>query len=78
LERGGQTEAAVDLSRLAGMNPSGVICEIVNEDGSMARSPDLIRFCMKHDFRLVSVADLARHRLESLPDGLWTELEAVS
>jgi 3,4-dihydroxy 2-butanone 4-phosphate synthase/GTP cyclohydrolase II len=78
LERRGQTEAAVDLSRLAGMNPSGVICEIVNEDGSMARSPDLIRFCIKHDFRLVSVADLARHRLESLPDGLWTELEAVS
>jgi 3,4-dihydroxy 2-butanone 4-phosphate synthase/GTP cyclohydrolase II len=71
LERRGQTEAAVDLARLAGMNPSGVICEIVNEDGSMARLPDLIRFCMKHDFRLVSVADLAQYRCE------LTELEMV-
>jgi 3,4-dihydroxy 2-butanone 4-phosphate synthase/GTP cyclohydrolase II len=71
LERRGQTEAAVDLARLAGMNPSGVICEIVNDDGTMARLPDLIRFCMKHDFRLVSVADLAQYRCE------LTELEMV-
>ena len=71
LERRGQTEAAVDLARLAGMNPSGVICEIVNEDGTMARLPDLVRFCMKHDFKLVSVADLAQYRWE------LTELEKV-
>jgi 3,4-dihydroxy 2-butanone 4-phosphate synthase/GTP cyclohydrolase II len=71
LERRGQTEAAVDLARLAGMDPSGVICEIVNDDGTMARVPDLIRFCMKHDFRLVSVADLAQYRWE------LTELEKV-
>src|SRR5580704_16248466 len=49
LERRGQTEAAVDLARLAGMNPSGVICEIVNDDGTMSRLPDLTRFCVKHD-----------------------------
>jgi 3,4-dihydroxy 2-butanone 4-phosphate synthase/GTP cyclohydrolase II len=77
LERRGQTEAAVDLARLAGMNPSGVICEIVNEDGSMARLPDLIRFCAKHDFKLVSVADLAQHRSELASDDLWTELERL-
>src|SRR5205085_629710 len=49
LERRGQTEAAVDLSRLAGLCPAGVICEIVNDDGTMARVPDLIRFCKRHD-----------------------------
>ena len=77
LERRGQTEAAVDLARVAGMNPSGVICEIVNEDGSMARLPDLIRFCAKHDFKMVSVADLAQHRSELASDDLWTELERL-
>ncbi len=77
LERRGQTEAAVDLARLAGMNPSGVICEIVNEDGTMARLPDLTRFCMKHDLRLVSVADLAQYRSDLASDELWTELEGV-
>jgi 3,4-dihydroxy 2-butanone 4-phosphate synthase / GTP cyclohydrolase II len=77
LERRGQTEAAVDLARLAGMNPSGVICEIVNEDGTMARVPDLIRFCAKHDFKLVSVADLAQYRFELASDELWAELETV-
>jgi 3,4-dihydroxy 2-butanone 4-phosphate synthase/GTP cyclohydrolase II len=75
LERRGQTEAAVDLARLAGMNPSGVICEIVNDDGTMARLPDLTRFCMKHDFKLVSVADIAQYRSELVLDELWTELE---
>jgi 3,4-dihydroxy 2-butanone 4-phosphate synthase/GTP cyclohydrolase II len=75
LERRGQTEAAVDLARLAGMNPSGVICEIVNEDGTMARLPDLTRFCVKHDFKMVSVADLAQYRFELASDELWTELE---
>src|SRR5258705_12022354 len=64
LERRGQTEAAVDLAGLAGMHPAGVICEIVNEDGTMARVPDLIRFCRKHSLVMVTVADLARYRLE--------------
>ena len=75
LERRGQTEAAVDLACLAGMNPSGVICEIVKEDGTMAPLPDLIRFCVKHDVKLVSVADLAQYRSESASDELWTALE---
>jgi 3,4-dihydroxy 2-butanone 4-phosphate synthase / GTP cyclohydrolase II len=75
LERRGQTEAAVDLAHLAGMNPSGVICEIVNEDGTMARFPDLTRFCVKHDFKLVSVANLTQYRSELASDELWTELE---
>jgi 3,4-dihydroxy 2-butanone 4-phosphate synthase/GTP cyclohydrolase II len=77
LERRGQTEAAVDLARLAGMSPSGVICEIVNEDGTMARLPDLIRFCIKHDLKLVSVADLAQYRCEGASDELWAELEKL-
>ena len=63
LERRGHTEAAVDLARLAGLNPSGVICEIANDDGTMARLPDLMRFCRKYDLAMVSVADLARHRI---------------
>jgi 3,4-dihydroxy 2-butanone 4-phosphate synthase / GTP cyclohydrolase II len=65
LERRGQTEAAVDLARLAGLYPSGVICEVMNDDGSMARVADLVRFCLKHDFKLITVADLARYRLEN-------------
>ena len=65
LERRGQTEAAVDLTRLAGLNPAGVICEILNDDGTMSRIPDLIRFCRKHSLVMVTVADLARHRLET-------------
>jgi 3,4-dihydroxy 2-butanone 4-phosphate synthase/GTP cyclohydrolase II len=68
LERRGQTEAAVDLAGLAGLSPAGVICEIVNDDGTMARVPDLIRFCQKHDLLMITVADLARYRLES--DGI--------
>ncbi len=63
LERRGHTEAAVDLARLAGLNGAGVICEIANDDGTMACLPDLIRFCRKYDLRMVSVADLARHRI---------------
>src|ERR671919_1790331 len=62
LERTGQTEAAVDLARLAGLNPAGVVCEIMNEDGTMARVPDLIRYCEKHDLKLVTVADLIEYR----------------
>ena len=63
LERRGQTEAAVDLAGLAGLHPAGVICEIVNDDGTMARVPDLVRFCKAHGLVMVSVADLARYRL---------------
>jgi 3,4-dihydroxy-2-butanone 4-phosphate synthase/GTP cyclohydrolase II len=64
LERRGQTEAAVDLASLAGLYSAGVICEIVNDDGTMARVPDLIRFCKTHGLVMVTVADLARYRLE--------------
>ena len=71
LERRGHTEAAVDLARLGGLNPSGVICEIVKDDGDMARLPDLIRFCAKHDLKMISVAELARHRYECDGDRLW-------
>jgi len=63
LVRTGQTEAAVDLARLAGLRPGGVICEIMNEDGSMARVPQLREFCQAHDLRMISVADLIRYRL---------------
>jgi 3,4-dihydroxy 2-butanone 4-phosphate synthase / GTP cyclohydrolase II len=62
LERTGQTEAAVDLARLAGLNPSGVICEVMNDDGGMARVPDLARYCEKHDLRMITVADLIAYR----------------
>jgi 3,4-dihydroxy 2-butanone 4-phosphate synthase/GTP cyclohydrolase II len=65
LERRGQTEAAVDLARLAGCAPAGVICEIINDDGTMARVPDLIRFCQRHGLLMITVADLARFRLAS-------------
>jgi 3,4-dihydroxy 2-butanone 4-phosphate synthase/GTP cyclohydrolase II len=65
LERRGHTEAAVDLASLAGFYPAGVICEIVNDDGTMARVPDLIRFCRRHNLLMITVADLARYRLES-------------
>ena len=62
LERRGQTEAAVDLASLAGLYPAGVICEIMNDDGTMARVPDLVRFCRDHRLLMVTVADLARYR----------------
>lgn len=63
LVRAGQTEAAVDLARLAGLAPAGVICEIMNEDGTMARVPQLLDFCARHGLKMVSVADLIRYRL---------------
>lgn len=63
LVRAGQTEASVDLSRLAGLHSSGVICEIMNEDGTMARVPELREFCLRHGLRMISVADLIRYRL---------------
>jgi 3,4-dihydroxy 2-butanone 4-phosphate synthase / GTP cyclohydrolase II len=62
LERTGQTEAAVDLARLAGLNPSGVICEIMNEDGTMARVPDLVPYCEQHGLKMITVADLIAYR----------------
>ena len=64
LERSGHTEAGVDLSRLAGLNPAGVICEILNEDGTMARVPDLERYSAEHDLKMVTVADLIAYRRE--------------
>jgi 3,4-dihydroxy 2-butanone 4-phosphate synthase / GTP cyclohydrolase II len=64
LVRSGQTEAAVDLARLAGLRPGGVICEIMNEDGSMARVPQLEQFCARHNLKLISVAELIRYRME--------------
>jgi 3,4-dihydroxy 2-butanone 4-phosphate synthase / GTP cyclohydrolase II len=62
LERIGQTEAAVDLARLAGLNPSGVVCEIMNDDGTMARVPDLVPYCERHGLKMVTVADLVEYR----------------
>jgi 3,4-dihydroxy 2-butanone 4-phosphate synthase/GTP cyclohydrolase II len=64
LVRAGQTEAAVDLARLAGMVPAGIICEIMRDDGTMARVPDLIEFCKLHDLKMLTVADLIRYRLQ--------------
>jgi 3,4-dihydroxy 2-butanone 4-phosphate synthase/GTP cyclohydrolase II len=65
LVRAGQTEAVVDLARLAGLRPGGVICEIMNDDGTMARVPQLREFCVRHDVKMISVADLIRHRLQN-------------
>jgi 3,4-dihydroxy 2-butanone 4-phosphate synthase / GTP cyclohydrolase II len=62
LERVGQTEAAVDLARLAGLIPAGVICEIMNDDGTMARVPDLATYCERHGLKMVTVADLVAYR----------------
>jgi 3,4-dihydroxy 2-butanone 4-phosphate synthase/GTP cyclohydrolase II len=62
LERTGHTEASIDLARLAGLNPSGVICEIQNEDGSMARTDDLAAYCFKHGLKMVTIADLIAYR----------------
>ncbi|HEY9805277.1 MAG TPA: 3,4-dihydroxy-2-butanone-4-phosphate synthase, partial [Candidatus Obscuribacterales bacterium] len=64
LKRAGHTEAAVDLARLAGLYPSGVICEIQNPDGSMARLPELIEYARTHQLKIVSIADLISYRLQ--------------
>ena len=63
LVRAGQTEASVDLARLAGLVPAGVICEIMNDDGTMARVPQLADFCQQHDLKLLTVAELIRYRM---------------
>ncbi|MFB3852527.1 MAG: bifunctional 3,4-dihydroxy-2-butanone-4-phosphate synthase/GTP cyclohydrolase II [Vicinamibacterales bacterium] len=65
LVRAGQTEAAVDLSRIAGLYPAGVICEIMNEDGTMARVPQLARFARRHRLRMITIADLIKYRLRT-------------
>jgi 3,4-dihydroxy 2-butanone 4-phosphate synthase/GTP cyclohydrolase II len=65
LVRAGQTEASVDLARMAGLIPAGVICEIMNDDGTMARVPDLIEFCKVHGLKMVTVAELIRYRLQN-------------
>jgi 3,4-dihydroxy 2-butanone 4-phosphate synthase/GTP cyclohydrolase II len=62
LERAGQTEAAVDLARLAGLIPAGVICEVMNDDGTMARVPDLVDYCDRHELKMITVADLIAYR----------------
>ena len=65
MERAGQTEAAVDLARIAGLYPAGVICEIMNEDGTMARMPDLAKFAKKHGLLIVTIADLIKYRIRN-------------
>jgi 3,4-dihydroxy 2-butanone 4-phosphate synthase/GTP cyclohydrolase II len=62
LQRAGQTEAAVDLARLAGLEPAGVVCEVMNDDGTMARVPDLVEYCERHGLAMVTVADLIAYR----------------
>jgi 3,4-dihydroxy 2-butanone 4-phosphate synthase/GTP cyclohydrolase II len=62
LERTGQTEAAVDLARLAGLTPAGVVCEVMNDDGTMARVPDLVPYCERHGLKMITVADLVEYR----------------
>src|ERR671938_313056 len=62
LQRAGQTEAAVDLAMLAGLTPAGVVCEIMNDDGTMARVPDLVEYCREHGLRMITVADLIEYR----------------
>ncbi len=65
LKRAGHTEAAVDLARMAGLQPAGVLCEVVNEDGTMARIPELERFCAAHNLLMISIADMVRYRRQS-------------
>jgi 3,4-dihydroxy-2-butanone 4-phosphate synthase/GTP cyclohydrolase II len=77
LERRGHTEAAVDLASLAGFCPAGVICEIVNDDGTMARVPDLVRFCKRHNLVMITVADLARYRLGSIFGGKLSAVDGA-
>ncbi len=62
LERTGQTEASVDMAKLAGLQPASVICEVMNDDGTMARVPDLVEFCAKHDLKMIMIKDLVEYR----------------
>ena len=71
LVRAGQTEASVDLARMAGLASAGVICEVMNDDGTMARIPDLVAFCARHGMKILRIAELIRYRLEqeaSMPE----------
>src|SRR5213079_1966800 len=63
--RAGQTEAAVDLARIAGLYPAGVICEIMNEDGTMARVPQLTKFARRHGLLMITIADLIKYRMRT-------------
>src|ERR1019366_6399160 len=65
LVRAGQTEASVDLARIAGLTPAGVICEIMNDDGTMARVPQLLEFCATHGLKLLTVAEVIRYRMRN-------------
>jgi 3,4-dihydroxy 2-butanone 4-phosphate synthase/GTP cyclohydrolase II len=65
LRRAGQTEGSVDLARLAGLTPAGVICEIMNEDGTMARMPDLVKYSAQHGLKIVTIKDLISYRLRN-------------
>ncbi|MGE4169702.1 MAG: bifunctional 3,4-dihydroxy-2-butanone-4-phosphate synthase/GTP cyclohydrolase II [Candidatus Margulisiibacteriota bacterium] len=75
LKRAGHTEAAVDLAKMAGLEPAGVICEIINEDGSMARVPDLIEFAKHHGLKLITIKDLIQYRLKK--DRLISKIETT-
>jgi 3,4-dihydroxy-2-butanone 4-phosphate synthase/GTP cyclohydrolase II len=77
LERRGHTEAAVDLATLAGLSPAGVICEILNVDGTMARVPDLIRFCTRHNLAMITIAELARYRFDLDFEGVLGATDGV-
>jgi 3,4-dihydroxy 2-butanone 4-phosphate synthase/GTP cyclohydrolase II len=76
LVRAGQTEGAIDLVHLAGLKPAAVICEVMNEDGSMARVPELMTFCKQHDLKIVSIAKLVEHRLRR--ESQITRFESVN
>ena len=65
LERAGHTEASIDISKLSNLNPSSVICEVMNEDGRMARLNDLFKFSKKHKIKIASITDLIAHRLKN-------------
>src|SRR5262249_17219544 len=65
MRRAGQTEAAVDLAKLAGLYPAGVICEVMNDDGTMARIPQLTKFCRRHHIRMITIADLIQYRMQN-------------
>jgi len=77
LVRPGQTEASVDLARMAGLRPAGVICEIMKDDGTMARVPDLIKFCREHHMKMLTVTELIRYRMLTEGTPLFLEEQAL-
>jgi len=74
LERTGHTEASVDFMKLAGLSPAAVICEVMNDDGTMARLPDLIKYAAKYDLKIGKIEDLVQHRKQSLQKDLTSEI----